>query len=299
ILAKENYNVRVVIPNEFPSFLAWMVNSEKILINKLKPAECKKAIEEADVIFCVDFNDINRIEDLTQVYNDSTAVKFLIDHHLNPSVFTDYTLSVVETSSTSEIIWDLIEVLGKIKLVDKEIAECLYVGIVTDTGSFSYSCNYEKTYIITSELFKYGIDGERIHRLVYDTFTENRMRLLGYCLSEKMKVLHAFDTAYISLTKEELNRFHYQNGDTEGVVNFALSVEGIEMAALFMERDKHIKISFRSKGGISVNDIARKYYNGGGHHNAAGGFSYTNMKDTLLSFENLLLEIMQNRKTGE
>lgn len=299
ILAKEQHDVTIVIPNEFPSFLAWMPYSERILINKLKTAECKKAIAEADVIFCIDFNDINRIEDLTQVYNDSRAVKFLIDHHLNPSVFTDYTLSLVETSSTSEIIWDLIEALGKIKLVDKSIAECLYVGIVTDTGSFSYSCNYEKTYIITSELFKYGIDGEHIHRLVYDTFTENRMRLLGYCLSEKMKILYAFNTAYISLTKEELTRFHYRNGDTEGVVNFALSVEGIEMAALFMERHNYIKISFRSKGTISVNNIARRYYNGGGHHNAAGGFSYIDMKETLLAFEKLLPEIMQNKKVLE
>jgi bifunctional oligoribonuclease and PAP phosphatase NrnA len=299
IFTKEQHDVKVIIPNEFPSFLAWMPYSEKILINKLKPAECKKAIDEADVIFCVDFNDIYRIEDLGQVYKESKAVKFLIDHHLSPSSFADHTLSLVETSSTAEIIWDLIEALGKIKLIDKSIAECLYVGIVTDTGSFSYSCNYEKTYLVTAELFRYGINGEHIHRLVYDTFTENRMRLLGYCLSEKMKVLQEFKTAYISLTKEELAKFHYQNGDTEGVVNFALSVEGIEMAALFMERDKHIKISFRSKGGVSVNDIARKYYDGGGHHNAAGGFSYVSMKDTLIAFKKLLPVVMLNTKVRE
>lgn len=299
IFIKEKYDVNVVIPNEFPSFLAWMPYSEKILINKLKPAESLRVIAEAEIIFCVDFNDINRIEDLTKVYNDSRAVKFLIDHHLDPSVFTDFTLSQIDTSSTSEIIWDLIEALGKRSLINKSIAECLYVGIVTDTGSFSYSCNFVKTYIIISELFKFGIDGEYIHRLVYDTFTEKRMRLLGYCLSEKMKVINKYKTAYISLSKEELKKFHYQNGDTEGVVNYALSVEGIELAVLFMERDHHIKISFRSKGMVSVNDIARKYYKGGGHHNAAGGYSYTNLNDTIKTFEEMLPEIIQNIKSSE
>lgn len=295
VFKKENHDVNVIISNEFPSFLEWMPNSDKILINTFKPDHCTKAILEADVIFCVDFNDINRMADVAEAFSSSKAVKFLIDHHLEPTVFTDYVLSVVDTSSTSEIIWELIEAIDRKQSVNKEVAECLYVGIITDTGSFSYSCNREKTYQVTSELFKYGIDGEHIHRLVYDTFTESRMRLLGYCLSEKMKVLLEYNTAYISLTKNELEKFSYQNGDTEGVVNFSLSVKGVELALLFMERDDHIKISLRSKGGISVNDIARKYYSGGGHHNAAGGFSYKNMNETLEDFEKLLPEIMKSK----
>lgn len=296
IFMKEKYDVNVVIPNEFPSFLAWMPYSEKILISKTKTAECHKAIKEAEIIFCVDFNYMNRMEELRQVYSESKAVKFLIDHHLDPSDFTDYSFSETDTSSASELIWDLIESLGKIKLIDKAIAECLYVGIVTDTGSLSFSCNHVKTYIIISELFKYGIDGEHIHRLVYDTFTENRMRLLGYCLSEKLNVLPEYKTAYISLTKEELKRFGYQTGDSEGVVNYALSINGIEMAVLFIERDKHIKISFRSKGDLSVNDIAKNYYKGGGHHNAAGGYSYVSMRETITGFEKLLPELIQAQK---
>jgi phosphoesterase RecJ-like protein len=177
-------------------------------------------------------------------------------------------------------------------LINKDVAECLYTGIITDTGSFSYSCNYEATYLIIAELFKQGIDGEHIHRLVYDTYSEDRMRLLGYCLSEKLKVFQKYGTAYISLTKEDLKRFNYQVGDTEGVVNYALSIEGISVAALFMERKGYIKLSLRSKGNVSVETIARKYYDGGGHHNASGGNSYLGMEETLKEFEKLLPEIM-------
>jgi bifunctional oligoribonuclease and PAP phosphatase NrnA len=296
ILKKEKNDVTVIIPNEFPSFLAWMPFSEEILIYESDPSACRKVISEAEVIFCVDFNDVGRIDGLAEIYKKSKALKFLIDHHLEPAVFTDHTLSVVDTSSTSEIIYDLILALGKKNLLDKAISECLYVGIVTDTGSFSYSCNRAKTYEVIAELFKYGIDGEHIHRLVYDTFTENRMRLLGYCLSEKMKVISKYDSAYISLTKEDLAKFNYQTGDTEGVVNYALSVAGIELAALFMEREGHIKVSLRSKGKVSVNDMARKYYKGGGHHNAAGGYSYTDMSSTLKGFEKLLPEYFNKDK---
>lgn len=288
ILNKDKKDVSVIIPNEFPSFLSWMPFSGKVLIHKTNPSACRKAISEAEVIFCVDFNDIGRMDDLTEVFRESKSVKFLIDHHPDPSVFTDHTLSVIETSSASEIIYDLIVSLEKKHLIDKAIAECLYVGIVTDTGSFSYACNHAKTYEVIAELFRYGIDGEHIHRLVYDTFTENRMRLLGYCLSEKMKVFSKFKTAYISLTREDLKKFAYRNGDTEGVVNYALSVAGIELAALFMEREGHIKVSLRSKGTVSVNEITRKYYKGGGHHNAAGGYSYKSMEVTLNEFEELI-----------
>jgi phosphoesterase RecJ-like protein len=207
-------------------------------------------------------------------------------------VFTDLTISKSEISSTSELIYELILALNKKHLINKAVAECLYTGIVTDTGSFSYSCNYVDTYLIISELFKLGIDGEHIHRLVYDTYSEDRMRLLGYCLSEKLKVFQKYGIAYISLTKEDLKRFNFQVGDTEGVVNYALSIEGISVAVLFMEREGYIKLSLRSKGNVSVETIARKYYDGGGHYNASGGSSYVGMEQTLKEFEKLLPEIM-------
>jgi len=292
ILIQQKHDVTVIMPNEYPSFLAWLPYCNKTLIHKLEPQKASKEISEADIIFCLDFNDLKRIEKIASDYTNSKAIKILIDHHLEPSKFTDHTISVNKTSSTSEIIYNLILDLGLTHLLNKEIAECIYVGIVTDTGSFSYSCNNEKTYLIVSELIKLGVDGESIHRLVYDTYSEDRMRLLGFCLSEKLKVIHEYHTAYISLTKEELKRFNHKIGDTEGVVNFALSMEGITMAVLFMERNDNIKISLRSKGDISVNEIARKYYSGGGHFRAAGGNSYVSMKDTLDQFEKLLPTIM-------
>lgn len=292
ILISEKHRLTVITPNEYPSFLAWMPYCNNILIHESEPQKTEKAIMDADLIFCLDFNDITRLEKLAEAYKKSNAIKFLIDHHPNPSVFTDYTISESGASSTSELIFDLVVALNKKHLLNKNIAECIYVGIVTDTGSFSYACNYEKTYLIISELFSHGIDGENIHRLVYDTYSEERMRLLGYCLSEKLKVLPEFRTAYISLTNADLNKFNYKTGDTEGIVNSALSIEGITLAALFMERDGYIKVSFRSKGSVSVNNIARKYYMGGGHYNAAGGNSYKSMDETLDEFEKRLPYIM-------
>ena len=291
MLIQENHHVNVVIPNMYPSFLAWMPNCPKVLVMENDEADSIVAVQNAEIIFCLDFNDITRVENIAEHYNKSKAVKILVDHHLNPTSFTDYAITISKTSSTAEIIYDLACELNKKHLINKDVAECLYVGIATDTGSFSYACNYEKTYLVTAELFKLGINGEHIHRLVYDTYSENRMRLLGYCLSEKLKVFHNYHTAYISLTKDELDRFDYQIGDTEGVVNYALSIEGITLAVLFMERDGYIKVSFRSKGEISVNDLARTYYAGGGHHNASGGSSYDTMKETLNQFEELLPDI--------
>lgn len=288
MLKRDGHDVTVITPNEFPSFLAWMPDSKDIVVYNQKHDKADDIIKKADIIFCLDFNDIKRMEKIAETYLKSSAVKFLVDHHISPSLFTDFTISDTNTSSTSELVYDLIIALNKKHLLNKEIAECLYVGIVTDTGSFSYACNYSKTYLIISELFKLGIDGENIHRLVYDTFSENRMRLLGYCLSEKLKVFKEYNTAYISLTNEDLIKFKYNTGDSEGIVNYALSVEGISMAALFIERGDHIKVSLRSKGDVQVNEIARKYYDGGGHYNAAGGYSYVSMEETLSEFEKII-----------
>lgn len=296
LLIQDKHSVSVITPNSYPSFLAWMPNCSHVLIMEKDEKQATEAVRNAEIIFCLDFNDLNRVENIGEPYLESKAVKVLIDHHLQPAPFTDYTISVAETSSTSELVYEFACELNKKHLINKDVAECLYVGITTDTGSFSYACNYVKTYLITAELFKLGVDGEHIHRLVYDTYSENRMRLLGYCLSEKLKVFHNYHTAYISLTRNELDKFNYQIGDTEGVVNYALSIEGITLAVLFMEREGYVKISMRSKGEISVNDLARKYYDGGGHHNAAGGNSELTIEDTLIKFENLLPEIWLTMK---
>jgi bifunctional oligoribonuclease and PAP phosphatase NrnA len=216
------------------------------------------------------------------------ASKVLIDHHVDREAFCDFEFTRTNTSSTSELIYELLEEFGEIELLNRDIAECLFVGIMTDTGSFSYSCTHERTFLITAALIKAGIDVERIHRLVYDTYSEHRLRLLGFCLSEKLTVLPEYATAYIVLTKEELKRFNYSIGDTEGIVNYTLGIKGIIFGAIIVEREHMIKISLRSKGDFDVNRIARLHFNGGGHKNAAGGDLYYTVDETVTLFNSIL-----------
>ena len=285
---KPHTNIKVVVPNEFPSFLKWMPGIDDILIFESNKEAGLKVIADADLCFCLDFNSLKRTDKLSPHLETSNAFKVLVDHHPQPENNFDLMLSNIEVSSTSELIYNIINALSGDGAHSKEIASCLYVGIMTDTGSFSYSCRRPETFLVAAELIRQGIDSELIHRNIYDTYSENRMRLLGYCLSERLTVLKELHTAYIYLTADDLKHFDHQNGDTEGVVNYALSIEGIVLAVLFTEKDDKIRISMRSKGEFSVNDLARKYFQGGGHKNASGGDSYISMKDTLILFETIL-----------
>ena len=287
-LKKKGHTVSVMIPDPDPAFLDWMPFHSSILVFRNQQELCLAAIENAEVIFCLDYNGLKRLSDAEEPIRKAKATKILIDHHRDPGPDFDYSFSMIETSSTSELVYDFIAGCGDTDLIDTDIATCIYSGIITDTGSFSYSCNYEKTYLITADLYRKGIDGEHIHRLVYDTYSEGRLRLLGYSISEKLVVLHEFHTAYIYLSKEDLDRFNYRIGDTEDIVNYALSVAGINLAALFSERDGVVRVSLRSKGNFSVNDIARKYFNGGGHVNAAGANSYVSLEETVRIFVEML-----------
>ena len=287
-LQKRGFNVKVIIPDLYPEFLAWMPKAGEIMLYEKRAEECKKFIGEADLIICVDFNNLKRLNELGDVIRQSDTMKVLIDHHLYPSDEFRYSISFSKISSTSELIYDFINASGYKDLIDKEMAECLYAGIVTDTGSFSYACNYVKTYQIIAELFRLGIDGEHIHRLVYDTYSENRLRLLGYAVSGGLTVLPEFHAAYIILTREDLERFKYEVGDTEGVVNYALSIKDINLAAMFIERDDHVKVSFRSKGKFSVDRLAREHFNGGGHSNASGANCLMSVTETIDRFLALL-----------
>ena len=287
-LSKRGFMVHVVIPDLYPEFLAWMPGAKEIMIFEQHPLECKQLVKEADLIICVDFNNLKRLNELGDEFRRSDAAKILIDHHLNPSDEFSLKISFNKISSTSELIYDFICESGYKSLIDKHIAECLYTGIAPDTGSFSYSCNYVKTYLITAELFRLGIDGEHIHRLIYDTYSESRLRLLGYAVSGGLRVLPGYHAAYIVLTKEDLERFNYQVGDTEGVVNYALSIRDINLAALFMERDGQVKVSFRSKGSFSVDRLAREHFGGGGHRNASGANCNESLDVTISRFLDLL-----------
>ncbi|MHC1773935.1 MAG: bifunctional oligoribonuclease/PAP phosphatase NrnA [Lentimicrobium sp.] len=287
-LKKKGHKVSMILPNDFPDFLQWMPGVEDILIYFHKSRTADELIANASIIFCLDYNAIPRVNLFSDRLFEAKATKILIDHHLQPENHFDYSFSVIKTSSTSELVYDFIESMDDLSLLNTDMSVCLYVGIMTDTGSFSFACNYPHTFEVVSKLVQKGVDTEQVHRLVYDTYSEGRMRLLGFCLSERMIVLHDSATAYIWLSKADMERFGFKPGDTEGVVNYALSIKDISFAALFTEKSDRIRISFRSKGDFSVNNFAREHYQGGGHRNAAGGDSFEPMEKTLSGFGDLL-----------
>ncbi len=281
-------NVEVVVPNSYPAFLQWMAYNYKVTNATYKYLKAKGFIEKASLIFCLDFNGFGRTDKIEEPLSSSPATKILIDHHPQPESGFDLYFSDVSASSTAEMVFEFILNMGWKGLIRREDAECLYAGIVTDTGSFSFGCNNPRTYEIMAEIMKLGVDGAKIHRLIYSTYSEGRLRLLGYCLSEKLVVMAEHHTAYISLSKDEMKRFNHTVGDTEGIVNYALSIKNVHLAALFTENHDHIKISLRSSGNHDVNALARDYYHGGGHKNASGGKSFDTMERTLNKFESLI-----------
>ena len=280
----------VVVPNRFPGFLNWMSGAADIVVLEEKHKEVQGLITEADLLICVDFNDLKRIDGAKPFVEQSHAKKILIDHHLSPEAFADVTISHPEISSSSELVFRLICRMGFFQNITKACAEAIYVGMMTDTGNFSYASQSPEIYHIISELLSKGIDKDNIYRLVYNTYSENRMRLMGFCLVEKMKLYKERRTAVISLSLDELARFDYQVGDAEGFVNIPLSIEGIDVSVFVREDVKKVKMSFRSQGTFPVNKMASTYFNGGGHLNAAGGESYLSLAETLDKLEKVIIK---------
>lgn len=287
-LMKKGFQTITIIPDPDPDFLHWMPFHEKILVYSLEKQKCSKHIKEAELIFCLDFNGLGRISEAETDFRKSKAKKVLIDHHTNPKPDFDLMISMVSASSTCELVYDFIEESGDLEMIDKNIGACIYAGLITDTGSFSYSCDNERPYLVAADLVKRGVNGEHVHRLVYDTYSENRLRLLGYAISQRLFVLPEYHAAYIMLTKDDLDRFDHKVGDTEDIVNFALSMDSVNFAALFYDRGSEVKVSLRSKGHFSVNAIATKFFNGGGHVNAAGATTYISLEDTVKIFLSIL-----------
>jgi len=291
LLRKAGKEAVVMVPNDYPGFLKWMPGNDKVIIYRKNEKMADEMISRAGLIFCLDYSALHRIDAMEEPVRNSKAAKVLIDHHADPVLSDfDYYLTLIQTSSTSELVYRFIDGCSWLDLIDRDIATSLFVGIMTDTGSYSFACNYPETFEVTASLIRTGIDPEHIHRMVYDTYSENRLRLLGYCLSEKLTILHEYSTAYIALSKPELDRFHHQVGDTEGIVNYALSVENIKLAVLLTERKDRIRLSFRSKGELSVNRIAREHFNGGGHLNAAGGDSFISLEETIIKLKQVLMQ---------
>jgi len=288
-LRKKGHSPKVITPSDYPDFISWMPGNHDVLIfQKDRPEKAAQFIKEADVIFCLDFSCLNRINELGEMVRNASAKKVLIDHHLEPEQFADFEQWDGAAASTAELVFKLIDDLGDKDLINPEIAECLYAGIMTDTGGFRHSNTTHKVLKIASELVERGADPYKISKLIYETNNIERLRLMGFVLSEKLQVLPEFRTAYVALTAEEIKRFGSQTGDTEGLVNYGLSIKGIRLSVLITDRKENIKLSLRSLGNFSVNDMARAHFNGGGHRNAAGGQTTLTLDQTVQKFLEIL-----------
>ena len=288
-LLKNNHHPVVVSPNEFPDFLAWMPGSETVKIYEKDKENCTKILEEAELIFTLDFNALHRTGEMEHVLAKLKAPFIMIDHHQKPDDYATFTYSDTSFGSTCEMIYNFILFLGKKEDIDKTIGTCIYTGILTDSGSFRFPKTTGTTHRIIAELIDLGVENTEIPTLLFDNSSFGRLQLLGRAL-QNMKVLTEHQTAYTTLTQDELNAFDYVKGDTEGIVNYGLSIKGIVFTAIFIENkeEKIIKISFRSQGDFDVNQFARDYFNGGGHRNAAGGKSEVSMEETIRKFEGLV-----------
>jgi len=283
-------SVSVIYPNEFPLFYRWMPGAEDTVIFEKHEKFASKLVGEADVLFGMDFNETKRLEKLAPVVEQSQAKKILIDHHLNPSDFCEVIMSYPTMSSTCELLYRFISQLGKTNLISRDCAECLYAGMMTDTGSFTFNSNRPEIYTIVGELIRLGIDKDKIYRLVNQVYSENRLRMMGYILYEKMKIYPDYHASLMTLSKEELNRFHYVTGDTETFVNLPLSIGGIGFSCFIREDPDYIKISLRSVGDFPCQIFAKRYFNGGGHKNASGGEFYGSLQEAIDLFEKALKE---------
>ena len=290
-LIKMGHNVSVIVPNDYPDFLKWMKNDELIINYSNSKNESQEKIKNASLIFCLDFNNLNRINDLGDYISESKAKKVLIDHHLDPSDFYDYKIHDVKASATAELVYNFLIELDS-NAVDKDISEALYTGILTDTGSFKFSMS-PKVHKIVSDLMIRGVDIGFINNKIYDSNSLDKLKLIGYALSEKLEVISNGNAAYIVLSRKDLKDHNFKKGDTEGLVNYALSISNVNMAVLIIETKERIKFSFRSIGQFSVNEFAKKYFNGGGHKNAAGG----SLEDKLsVALEKFLKDISKYSK---
>ncbi len=287
-----NHNVDIISPNKFPEFLKWMDPNNIIKIFDEDEKYSQKIID-AELIFTLDFNNLVRISGMKEYVEKSNAKIIMIDHHEEPSNYADFMYSEPKMSSTCEMIYHFIEKMGDVDKIDKNISRSLYAGIMTDTGSFKFPSTTELTHLVISNLLKTGISHSDIHNHIYDNNKFERVQLLSFALS-KIKIIENLNTCYISLSQKELNKFNYEKGDTEGIVNYGLSIKNIKFAVIFMENsnDNVIRISLRSRGDFDVNQFSKNIFGGGGHKNAAGAISKKSLDNTI----NYFLDSLKNYK---
>ena len=293
-LEKMNHSVDVILPSEYPKNFAFMDGVDDCIVFDLTRDKAIQSISRTDILFCLDFNALDRVDKMGPAVLESKAKKILIDHHLDPEPFPDYTFSDTSASSTCELIHRFIFDTGGQDKIDARIGDALFVGLITDTGSFKYSTN-PTTYKVAADLKERGVDDYTLQDRIYNTYSEKQLRLLGHAICNRMEILPEYSTGIIALTKQDYQDYDIQRGDTEGIVNYVLMLDGIKVAAFIREQPTIVKMSFRSKGDISVQDLARKHFNGGGHKNASGGAAYAKLDDIISRFKHVLPDFVKKK----
>lgn len=298
VLRTMGHSVTCIVPNKYPYYLDFMPGIESVLVFKNdKDGKVRDIVKSADIIFCLDFHTLSRLDQLSDIIDENQhAARVLIDHHLNPVEDFDILISYPEASSTCYMVALLIEQMFGVESFTQSVAENIFVGMMTDTGNFAFSTITADVFRVVSILAATGINIPAIHNNVYNSFTEGRARLFGYVINRKMNIFHNGTVACMSLTEEEMRRFWFQQGDSEGFVNYPLTIKKMKLSVMFTEHTDFIRVSLRSRGDIDVNLFAQRYFNGGGHKNAAGGKSFMSMEDTLKHFENSIKEFAAEGK---
>ena len=286
-LEKKGHQVKTIVPSSYPHTFHYLPKVDEVIISDEDKEIAENALLKADIIFCLDFNGLDRIDKISHAVEDSKAVKILIDHHLDPEPFVDHTISDTSSSSTCELIFKFIVDLGDETLIDPKIGDCIMTGLITDTGSFKYGTRAD-TYEVAARLKRLGTDDYYVQDKIYNSVQEKQLRLLGHCLANRMEIMHEYKTGLIWLNKQDYKDYDIKRGDTEGIVNYLLMMPDIEVAAFITEQPTIVKISLRSKGEISVQEIATRHFRGGGHKNAAGGGVYAKLDDIIEKFKRVI-----------
>lgn len=290
-LSALGHEVTVISPTNWPVWLNWMPGCREVIDFEQSPDKGKKALVEAEWLFCLDFNVFTRTRNMAPLLYAFDGVRILIDHHQQPDKDQfQFGISDTSKSSTCEMVYDFIQAAGCGHLIDLDLCRCIYAGVMADTGSFRFQSTTASVHLMVADLLGRGLDHTEVHEHIYDNFLENRLRFIGHILTNRLEFFYEYNTALIAITRKDLLRFQIRTGDTEGLVNFPLSIQGIRMAALVVDRDEERKWSFRSKGGFDTNAFARKYFNGGGHLNASGGRTTDSLEETVARFRQALAE---------
>lgn len=288
-LIQQGHHTRVIAPTDYPDFLSWMPGNEEVMIYTEHTAEAAELIANANIVFCLDFNNLSRINEMGELVRASTAYKIMIDHHLEPEDFDDFRHWDINACAAAQLVYDfIVNILNNKALINKDVATCLYTGIMTDSASFRLPNTTSAVHRVVADLIDAGAVNYRIHELIYSSASENRLRFLGHCLTNCLEILPEYNTAIIAVTKADLQKYDVNTGDTEGIVNYALSIASIRLAAFIVEREDKVKLSLRSKDEFPANEICKLYFSGGGHRNAAGGQSSDSLTEVINQFKLIL-----------